>query len=142
MKSIVTLSTVVLILLLSIYACKQEDDSVADIVGTWFGSNLEFPPNGLTHVDAKSTINADGTYETLLYDVGGSTLQDFSNRGTYSCSNNIIYSTTTEIYDQGSWTSTVETYETPYSVSGDTLTLYQDWDEDGKTDATWILTRQ
>ena len=123
MKSIFTLFTVVLILLLSIYACKQEDDSVADIVGIWSGSNLEVPVNGWTNVDVKITINADGTFESLLYDVGELTLQDYSSRGTYTCANNIMYYHMTEIYDQGSWTSIDQTGETPYSVSGDTLTL-------------------
>ena len=56
---------------------------------------------------------------------------------------NIWYVESTEIYYTGSgWTSDVQTFETPYSVSGDTLILYQDFDQNGTTDVTWTLTRQ
>ena len=114
----------------------------ADYIGTWFGSNFELPDS--SHVDLKLTLRADGTYEALQYDVDGSTLQDMSHRGTYTCANNILYTTSTEIYYTGSeWTSEVQTYGTPYSISGNTLTMYLDFDpDDPDDDATWILTRQ
>lgn len=116
----------------------------ADYVGIWFASNVETPGQP-AYVDAKITLNTDGTYETLLYNVGGSTLQSFSSRGTYTCANNIFTAQMTEQYNGSAW---VHASGTPppaaYSVSkdGNTLTLFQDFDQNGTTDAIWTLTRQ
>ena len=142
MKSIFKLFTVVLILVLIFVACKTEDDSVADYIGTWFGSSVEAP--GPEYFDIKSTFRADGTLEYLMYDVGGSTLLDNSMRGTYTSANNIFYVTSTEVYDGFIWTPDVQIYERLYSVSGNTMTLYLDLDDppDGITETIWTLTRQ
>ncbi len=96
--------------------------------------------------DVTVIARANGTYETLLYGEGGTTPQAYSQRGTYTCSNNIAHLQVTERYDGSNWVSFSETSDIPYSISGDgnTLTLQMDlsYPPDGIADATWTLTRQ
>jgi hypothetical protein len=121
----------------------QANFVVAKYVGIWFASNVETP--GPAYVDAKITLNTDGTYETLLYNVGGSTLLNMSSRGTYTCANNIFRAQLTEQYNGSAWVLVSGTPPpAPYSVSedGNTLIVFQDFDQNGTTDAIWTLTRQ
>ena len=132
MKRDLAFCTIVLILLCALFSCTT-DGGVSDYVGIWLASNVVTPGG---NVDAHIALNEDGTYETLLYDVGGSTLQAGSSRGTYTCANNKLTNTIEEVYDGSVWKAQGGTQVTPYSISGDTLTLYQDFGE------TWNLTRQ
>jgi hypothetical protein len=120
----------------------QANFVVAKYVGIWFASNVETPGG---NYDVKITLSIDETYETLMYNVGESTLQSWSSRGTYTCANNIFSAQQTEQYNGSAW---VPASGTPppaaYSVSedGNTLTVFQDFDQNGTTDAIWTLTRQ
>ncbi len=88
------------------------------------------------------TLTSGGAYESLLYDVGGTTLQDNSNRGTYTWSAGVLISAVTEVYASGSWTSVTMTSSTACTVVGDTLTMSIDFTGDGVPDNDWVLTRQ
>ena len=126
-------------------SCKTEEEvvPVPDYIGTWFGSSVAVPDSPFDYVDARITCKEDGTYETLLYNVGGSTLQNMSSRGTYACSNGIFYSVMTEVYDQVSgWVDYYDPYACSYSISGNTLTMQQDFNQDGTVDTVWTLSRQ
>ena len=140
MRRFLTFCTVVLILLHALASCTMEEP-LPDIVGIWFGSSVDVPSSP-PPVDATITIRTDGTYETLMYDVGGSDLQNMSNRGTYTASHTIFTATMSEMYDGTDWVAAVAVWSNAYSVSGDTMLLYQDFDQDGTVDAIWTLTRQ
>ncbi len=126
---------------MTLVTCKPIDEE-ENYVGIWFASNVETP---IAYQDVKITLNIDGTFETLMYNVGGSTLQSGSSRGTYTSANNIFSAQQTEQYNGSAW---VPASDTPppvaYSVGedGNTLTLFQDFDQNGTTDAIWTLTRQ
>ena len=120
---------------ITLVTCKSIDE-VANYVGTWFASNVETP---IAYHDVEITLTIDGTYETLMYDVGGSTLQSGSSRGTYTCANNIFSAQQTEQYNGSAWVpASVTLPPVAYSVSedGNTLTLFQDFG------AIWTLARQ
>jgi hypothetical protein len=76
MKRVLAFCTIVLILLCALFSCNT-DGEVPDYIGIWFASNVVTPGGNF---DAQVTLNEDGTYETLLYNVGGSTLQAGSSR--------------------------------------------------------------
>jgi hypothetical protein len=141
MKRVLAFCTIVLILLCALFSCNT-DGEVPDYIGIWFASNVVTPGGNF---DAQVTLNEDGTYETLLYNVGGSTLQAGSSRGTYTCANNIFSAQQKEQYNGSAWVAAPGTLPpAAYIVSedGNTLTLIQDFDEDGNIDATWTMTRQ
>jgi hypothetical protein len=122
----------------------QANFVVAKYIGIWFGKKVEIPGPPWT-VDVKITLSTNGTYETLQYNVDGSTLLSGSSRGTYTCANNILSAQQTEQYNGSAW-DLVSGTPPPgsYSVSedGNTLTLFQDFDQNGTTDSIWTLTRQ
>jgi hypothetical protein len=120
-------------------ACEPTDPPVPAYVGVWEGSDL---PTSSFHYDAVFTLWLDGTYESLLYDVGGTTLQDMSTRGTYTMVSGVMYSTVTEMYSSGSWAPATMSNASPCTVVGDTLTLSVDFTGDGIPDEDWVLTRQ
>ena len=138
---------VVLALTLGAMACQPPDEGddpplpepIPDLVGIWMGSDLPTPG---FHYDAVITLTSGGAYESLMYDVGGTTLQDGSSRGTYSYSAGVLISAVTEVYASGSWTSTTMTQSTACTVVGDTLTLSIDFTGDGVPDNDWVFTRQ
>jgi hypothetical protein len=115
------------------------EEGLPDCAGIWFGSNVETPGEP---VDAWITLTVAGTYETLLHEVGGSTILPMSQRGTYACAGNVLAAASTETYDGATWVPEVVTWTVSYSISGNTLTLYQDFDQNGLVDATWTLVRQ
>ena len=138
MKKIFNIASLCLILTTFVFSCTTED-GLPDYVGTWFGGNLD----GVgSPADLKFTLRADGTYEGLMYDAGTTTILDNSNRGTYTCANNIFTSHATEIYSAGSWIPQVMSQSIPYSISGNTMTLSIDYDQNGTIDFNWELTRQ
>ncbi len=141
MKKGFTSCTIFLILLCALFSCTAGDE-VPDYVGVWFASNVVTPGGNF---DVRIALNGGGTYESLLYNVGGSTLQAGSSRGTYVCASSIFSAQQTEQYNGSAWVAASGTPPpAAYSVSEDdnTLTLIQDFDENGTTDATWIMTRQ
>ena len=109
-------------------------------IGVWEGSTVELP--GPSFADVQITLEDDGTLESLMYDVGGSTLQDGSTRGTYSVANGVCYSVATLEYDTGAWIPAWSASAAAYTLSGDTLTIHQDFDGDGTSELDWVLTRQ
>jgi hypothetical protein len=134
---------VVLALTLGATACQPPDEGndppIPDLVGIWMGSDMPTPG---FHYDVVVTLTSGGTYESLLYDVGGTTLQDNSNRGTYTWSAGVLISAVTEVCASRSWTSTTITQSTACTVVGDTRTLSIDFTGDGVPDNDWVLTRQ
>ncbi len=65
-----------------------------------------------------------------------------STKGTYEEQDGTFVYTVTEMYNGNTWDtlSGPETYIVPYDISGNTMTIYVDWDWDGNIDATIILT--
>ncbi len=115
------------------------EEGLPDCAGIWLGSNVETPGGP---VDARIALNIDGTYESLLYEVGGSMLLPMSQRGTYACADNLMTAASTETYDGAAWVPEVVTWAVAYSISGSAMTLYQDFDQNGSIDATWALVSQ
>jgi hypothetical protein len=130
----------VLAMLVVFISCSTEEE--ADYIGTWAVSNAEVP--GPAYVDAVVTIRDDGTYESLIYIHGTTELLEGSSRGTYACSHGIFYARATSVYDTdiSDWIDSGLASAVPYSVSGNTLTIHQDFDQDGIEDVVWNLTRQ
>ncbi len=136
MKRDLPVLAVIAALALGVVACEPPDPAC---VGIWTGSDM---PSPSFHYDVVFTLSADGDCESLLYDVGGTTLQDMSSRGTYTYSAGVLHSEITQLYISGSWTSSSMTYDTPCSVAGDTLTMSVDFTGDGIPEYDWVLTRQ
>jgi hypothetical protein len=136
MKTRLILVAVVSVLALALSACNSSPSN--SITGTWRGSNLSL---GVGSVDALMTVDSS-TYEALLYAVGTTTLQDGSNRGTYSYSGETFQYTRTQEYNGAAWQSSSATGSNHVVVSGNTMTVDQDFNADGVVDATWSLTRQ
>jgi hypothetical protein len=118
-----------------------EEPPAPSLVGVWFGEGVE-QPGDPEFLDAYITVGEDGSFESLLYDAGGATLQGMSMRGTYTVTDSTFNATTSEIYDlMYGWQPLVLTWSMQYTISGDTLTLHQDFDQDGTPDIDWILNR-
>ncbi len=115
--------------------CKPIDPTAPSLIGIWFGTQGPTPSGG--YFDVKFTIREDGTFESLLLDEGTDTIQSMSSRGTYTCSDNIVYAQNTEIYDGSNWVADSGTSQAQYSFSdnGNTLTLSIN------PSTTWTLTR-
>ncbi len=114
-------------------------------VGVWWGTHLDLTYTGGTYSDGQITVGADGTFETLLYYEGTSTLQQMSSRGTYTVTDGVIHAELSEVYDEAAGWMTLDppmVFVSGFSVVGDTFELYQDFDQDGVVDAVWTLTRQ
>ena len=115
----------------------------AGLVGTWFGSSVEVP--GPWYVDAWVTIRADGSFESLLYNVGGQDTQEMSMRGTYICDNGTFVAHLTDIFIGGIWVPPPVPMEflILYTLNGDILILHQDFDQLGEPPyIDWNLFRQ
>lgn len=123
-------------LALGVVACEPP---LPDYVGVWEGSDLPTPG---FHYDAVMTLAEDGTYESLLYDVGGSTLQQGSSRGTYTVAGGAITVNVTQLFDGAAWQSVTMVSTTACTLAGDTLTMSIDFTGDGVPDNDWVLTRQ
>jgi hypothetical protein len=138
-KDIIIMAVVAMLVVITSCATEEEE---ADYIGTWAVSNAEVP--GPAYVDAVVTIRDDGTYESLIYIPGSTELIEGSSRGTYACSHGIFYARATSIYDTdiSDWIDSGLASAAPYSVSGNTLTIHQDFDQNGIEDAVWNLTRQ
>lgn len=124
-------------LTLGVVACKPP---LPDYVGVWIGSGVQSPSE--TTYDAVVTFEEDGNCETLLYDVGGTTLQQGSSRGTYTADGSKLTTNSTQWYDGAAWQSVTIVGTTPYTLVGDTLTMSIDFTGDGFPDNDWVLTRQ
>ena len=129
MKSILTFSTVVLILLFVFVAC-ESDPQVADYIGTWlcngtFLFNLELPDTTNITNDMISTLNADMTFTLSgTSTVEGSLTVAVEADGTYTVDEGA--GTMDFVYLNYSEDGTPKDYDMPivqYYVQGDTLTL-------------------
>ena len=97
---------------------------VAQHVNRWFTSDVETPK---ANHDVKITLNVDGTYETLLHDVGGSTPQSGSSRGTNTWNDGIASAQQTELYNGSAWvpcSGTPPPAACSVSEDGNTLTRH------------------
>jgi hypothetical protein len=118
----------------------EEVEELPEWIGTWEGSDLVTPG---TPVDWTLILNEDETYESLLYDAGTTDLLAGSaSRGTYSCSDTLITFYVEEVWNGSAWAPNPLTSSLAYTLSGDTLVISVDFDDDGAVDADWTLTRQ
>ena len=139
------LSFIVISLFAFILSCPDEGSDVpeqAEYIGIWVGYNIEVSLSSFN--DVVFTINIDGTFESLLYEVGTQTLAEESSRGNYTVNGDIFDSLTTEIYDGFNWIPDVEWYRSLFTIVGDTMNLNVDMDSppDGVYDVLFVLQRQ
>ena len=117
---------------------------VPDYVGVWFGENLDFTYVGGVYNDGRMFIGAEGSHEFQIYELGTSTLVH-GFRGTCTEADGVFYTILTEEYSyaDGAWIEIEPvSAENTYSISGDTMTLNQDWDSDGTVDTIWTFIRE
>ena len=123
-----------------ISSCSTNGDPA--YVGIWAVYNAEVEPE--VFIDAVITLRNDGTFESLVYQAGTTTLTEGSAKGTYVVEGDIFTMTITELYQSGAWQSASQTNIGQYSISGNTMTLNIDVSEppDGIYDMQMILTKQ
>jgi hypothetical protein len=107
---------------------------LTQLCGSWFGTQGPTPSGGFN--DVKVSLGVDGAFEALIFDEGGDTPKAHSNRGTYTCTSSTMHVQNTEVYDGSNWVPDSSTFDTPYSISGNTLTLYIN------SSTTWTFARQ
>ena len=135
------------ILFVTILTCEQSSGD-PDYVGTRKAFNTQTDPGPLpVFRDLVVILSGGGSFESLVHELGTSTLTEGSARGIYTAANNVFTMSITEQYSivpPVGWQVNPQIALTPYTLAGNTLTLFIDLSEppDGDADLIVALTRQ